>query len=81
MIRDKFTERNYPERNYPERNYPGCNYPESNYPGHNYPENNYPDISLVNLLRFISPDEALTVKTVDGQVYYKTFADNSDLDG
>ena len=85
MIRDKFTERNYPERNYPERNYPESNYPGHNDPEHNYPEHNYlehyPDISLVNLLRFISPDEALTVRTVDGQVYYKNFASNSDLDG
>ena len=45
---------------------------------------NLPDISLVLLLRFISPDEALTVRTEDpnkGQVYYKTFASNLDLDG
>ena len=43
-----------------------------------------PDISLVLLLRFISPDEALTVRTEDpnkGQVYYKTFTSNLDLDG
>lgn len=42
-----------------------------------------PDISLVLLLRFISPNEALTVRTVDpiGQVYFKTFASDLDLDG
>ena len=42
-----------------------------------------PNISLVLLLRFISSDEALTVRTVDpiGQVYFKTFASNLDLDG
>lgn len=42
-----------------------------------------PDISLVLLLRFISPNEALTVRTrgLIGQVYFKTFASDLDLDG
>ena len=44
---------------------------------------NFPDIGLVSLLRYISPDEALTVRTVDtiGQVYFKHFASDLDLDG
>ena len=45
---------------------------------------NLPDISLVILLRYISPDEALTVRTEDpniGQVYFKPFTSNLDLGG
>ena len=43
-----------------------------------------PDVSLVILLSYISPDEALTVRAEDpniGQVYSKHFNCNLDLDG
>ena len=46
--------------------------------------NNLPDISLVRLLRFNSPNEALTVRTEEsnkGQVFFKTFDSDLDLDG